>query len=416
MARRTYAAYGISWLTDFVGGLMVFTVTRSLAEQSSGTLFMGLISGGFAATFSLTTFFSGRIADRLGYTRMIITATLLLFPCFLCAALVDSNNPLFYLAYILAGGALGMVYPPTVAWLTLADRGPILMKKLTGFCVAWNLGIISGQVVGSQLFGEWGHSTALTCAICFLPLNLLLVAWGNKTGPNSSHFVADNEQPEMHDHLVKLAAAFAVISWVANVGGTFSMSTIFFLLPELVVQIGITPKHQGGIMALSRVVVITIYFLMAISHRWRFRLTSILCSQALGVLGLLYLATAHNEIELIVGLVIFSILPAYNYFASLLYSTVGSTAQQRGTWCGIHEATFGVGLTFGSILGGCIGNYAGVRSCFQLAAVVVSILAMVQIILYLKIVLPLRTSIAKHTSQESSDDPPLDEMTGQVGS
>ena len=107
-------------------------------------------------------------------------------------------------------------------------------------------------------------------------------------------------------------------------------------------------------------------------------------------MGLFYLATANGEGQLILGLTALSVLPGYNYFASLFYSTGIGDTRHRGTWCGLHEATFGIGLTLGSILGGWIGSYAGVRSCFLLAAVVVVIIIVVQIILYLKLVRPLR--------------------------
>ena len=403
MTRRIVAAYGITWLTDFAGTLLVFAVTRSLAEQRVGTLTMGLISGGFAAALSLSTYFGGRIADRFGHIKVIVAATLLLLPCLMCVALVDSANWWYYLAYVGAGGAVGMVYPPTVAWLTLSHRGPSLQRKLFGFCLVWNLGMISGHTLGGQLFGVWGHSAVLFSAISLLPLSLLLAAWGRRGDANSPDLVEENQEVETRDNSTELAAAFAVLGWVANVGGTFSMSVILFLLPDLSVQIGVTSEHQGGIVAFSRGVVIATYLLMAIARYWRFRFAGAVGSQALAVMGLIYLAAASNERELIIGLVVFSILPAYNYFSSLFYSTVGSAAQRRGTWVGIHESTFGVGLTLGSILGGWIGSYAGVRSSFLLAAVVVCALTIVQTILYIKLVLPLHKSRSCRASKERPD-------------
>ena len=402
MARRNFAAYGITWLNDFVLSLLVFAVTRSLAEQNAGTLKMGLVSGGFAAALSLSTFFGGRIADRLGHVKIIVAATLLLFPCLVCAAAAISGSWPFFLAYILSGLVMGMAYPAAIAWLTMDQQGSMALRRLIGYCLAWNLGMISGHATGGQLFGAWGHSTVLFCAAGILPLNLLLAAWGCKTVTKPADFAEDHHDWEAHGASVELAGAFTVLSWVANVGGTFAMSMILFLLPALAVEIGVTAEHQGGMVAVSRLVVIATYLLMAIARQWQFRLVTAVCSQLLAVLGLLYMAAARNESQLLLGLATFSMLPAYNYFASLFYSTVGSTVLERGKWCGIHEATLGVGLTLGSILGGWIGS-RDVRSCFWLAAAVVSALTVVQLVLYVKLVVPLRAARANRVATAQRD-------------
>ena len=57
MIYRQITVYGIVGLSDFVSSLLVFAVTRTLAEQGAGTFAMGLVGGGYAATISLSTIF-----------------------------------------------------------------------------------------------------------------------------------------------------------------------------------------------------------------------------------------------------------------------------------------------------------------------------------------------------------------------
>ena len=366
---------------------------------------MGLIGGGFAAAFALGTYFGGRISDRFERLTVIVTATLLLLPCLACVALTDMSSWLYYVAFVFTGCATGAVYPSLVAWWTEDDSGPRLNRKLMGFCLAWNFGMIAGHAVGGQLYDKWGHAAPMYCALSLLPFSLLLVLWGHRNRFYLPPVCAQLEDTtsDLAGDLSSLFSAFAILSWVTNIGGTFSISMVIFLLPELIVEIGVTSAHQGWLLAFSRGVVIATYLLMYASRRWRFCFLGGLFVQALAIVGLFYLATANGEGQLILGLTALSVLPGYNYFASLFYSTGIGDTRHRGTWCGLHEATFGAGLTLGSILGGWIGSHAGVRSCFLLAAVVVVIIIVVQIILYLKLVRPLRkTKVGSATKVQLS--------------
>ena len=392
MIYRQITVYGIVGLSDFVSSLLVFAVTRTLAEQGAGTFAMGLVGGGYAATISLSTFFGGRLADRVGHVRIILWATLFLLPCVLVIAMADSRSWPFVAAYIMAGLGTGSVYPASMVWLTLDQQRTASFSRLILYCLAWNLGMVSGHASAGQLFGIWGPSAVLYFAAGVLPFMLGFVVWGSrKTNKTQVDPDAHEAQTTYSNYQVQLAGAFTWLSWVANVGGTFAMSMVLYLLPALAVEIGISSQYQGGIVALSRCVVILTYLCMTCFKHWRFRFLGAASSQILAIVGLVYMAFAQNGIQLTLGLATFSILPAYNYFASLFYSTVGSAVSERGTWCGIHETTLGIGLTLGAVLGGWVGQH-NVRFCFLLAASAIGILTMIQAILYAKLVAPRRAS------------------------
>ena len=77
---------------------------------------------------------------------------------------------------------------------------------------------------------------------------------------------------------------------------------------------------------------------------------------------------------------------ASDYFAGLYYSTTGSADHNRSQAGGIHEATLALGMAGGSFFGGLSDEWAGERAPYFLAAGVIAILAVAQLLLYRKFV------------------------------
>ena len=387
MPSARFSILCITAITDFSAALFLFTVHRSVAEAESSALTLGLLGGSFSGAMALSTYFAGRVSDRVGRFTVLVIGNLLFFPCVACVAMTEFGDGVYYLAYTCAGASLGATFPSLIALLTNNSRESTVTQSLIGFCLAWNTGMICGYASGGYLYGRWGPMAPLVCAMLLLPVNLLMVFWARRqlqvTYPLPNKTTAPREKPS------ELGAAFAVLGWVANIGGTCCISTVIFLLPKLAVQIDMAPEAHGSMVAFSRVMVIATYLHMFFLSYWRFRFSSGLAAQITAILGLFCMAGAQTEFTLVLGLAAMSVLPGYNYFASLYYSTIGSTDEHRGRWSGIHEATFGVGLALGSIGGGLVGNHFGVRSAFILAAVVVALLAGIQVVMFFRLVLPL---------------------------
>lgn len=243
--------------------------------------------------------------------------------------------------------------------------------------------MIAGNAIGGQLFDSWGPDLPIQLALLILPLTFLLLLFAHEAVSITSSTLENTELPETMSR--QQATKFMTISWLANIGGTFCMSIVVFLLPDLAVEVGMTPGLQGKMFALCRVVVIVTYLIMYASHKWHFRFVGVLASQTLAIAGLFLLANANGQKDLFLGTSALAVLLGYNYFAGLYYSVAYSTTECRGRWCGIHEATLGIGLTLGSVLGGWIGIYDGVRASFVLAALVISGLLAMQVIIWLRV-------------------------------
>ena len=146
----------------------------------------------------------------------------------------------------------------------------------------------------------------------------------------------------------EVARAFARLAWVANFGGMFAMSAIWFLFPQLVVSLGVPADSHGVLLAFGRGITISVFVLMHFFQFWRFRFLTAVAAQSLGVAGLVMVSVATTEILLAGGIAALSAMMGYNYFASLSYHAIGYADQQRGTAFGLQEAFLGFGAAGGS--------------------------------------------------------------------
>ena len=66
--------YIITWLTDFTAFLLVFAVSRQLAEQNHDAFTLGLSGTLFAGSITISNFMSGRLSNKIGFRRVTIIA------------------------------------------------------------------------------------------------------------------------------------------------------------------------------------------------------------------------------------------------------------------------------------------------------------------------------------------------------
>lgn len=372
--------YLITLVTDFAGILVVFTVSRHLAEQNASSIFIGSIGALYAAAATVSNAFAGPLADRLGLRLVAVTgATMLLAAVGALVALNPLGWP-YFAAYALSAAALGLIYPPVISWLAQGRTDKSLRRAYFGFCIAFNVGVLSGQMAGGWLFEGGGAAWPLLAALLLVAFNLVLMLCAKR--PPASNGEARSDKVETPPPEQALSATFARLCWIANFGGTFAFSIVIYLFPKLSVALGVPAGEHGMLLGLSRMVGLSTFCLMYLSTFWLHRFSVALVSQALGILGLVGLATAQSQLSLLLGLAGLSVLVGYNYYAGLYYSTAGRPDEQKSSGGGIHEATLALGLAGGSLCGGAAGSYGGDRAPFWLAAGVLTVLAVVQIVLY----------------------------------
>jgi predicted MFS family arabinose efflux permease len=156
----------------------------------------------------------------------------------------------------------------------------------------------------------------------------------------------------------ELSVFFSRLAWTANLGGSFSMSMVFHLLPRLMVDLEISANDHGWLIMFCRVCVLSTYVLLYRLAFWHYRFYFPLVTQLLAVAGLVIVVLAQSIWQIGLGLAALGVLVGYNYFASLYYSTAGGGPERQGLVSGIHEASLGVGFAMGSIAGGLFARLA----------------------------------------------------------
>ncbi len=382
--------YAITWLTDFSLFLLIFVVSRDLAERQASLLLMGVAGGGLSFTLAVSSIVFGHLSDRLGCQRLICAGVVVMLLSLAGCGLLAPGTAASLAAYCLAGVGAGLIYPPIIAWLSQAastcNGASGVSRTLIRFCLAWNLGVICGQMSGGWLFSI-GRHWPLVAGGGLLTVDLVVALTMRGTPvvtPGDASGLADSAVRRQ-----SLSAAFARLSWIANLGGAFAISMIFHLFPKLVVELGIGSERHGMMLVLVRLVAISTYLLMYYSSFWHHRFSAALVAQSAAVAGLVMIVVASNQLMLLVGLAAVGLLVGHNYFASLYYSTSGASEERKGAASGIHEATLGIGFAGGSLLGGVLGNLAGIRVPYLLAAGLIIALAGVQIFVYCWHVRPL---------------------------
>ena len=103
-----------------------------------------------------------------------------------------------------------------------------------------------------------------------------------------------------------------------------------------------------------------------------------LAAQTVAVCGLLLLATSNTVPLLTAGLMCAGVMTGYVYFSGIFYSTTSFHHGRKGLASGIHEGTYALGFTGGSLGGAYLVSVAGIRTPFEMGIAVLLSLMVVQ--------------------------------------
>ena len=386
--------YLMAMLNNCALMMFSFAMTRLFAEQGAPLYTLGSLAGVAYLSYGLGSVASGRFSDAIGRRRVIALGAGLSL-CFLYVASLGTRLAFLLTMTGLVGGAISMVFPPLIAWLSEREAdtglGPARSRVLIAFCIAWNIGTVLGALCGGLLFAV-SHKLPLLTALLFMAALLVLALRTDGAGEQdpfgeeeSSDATALPVSPAGAEPAppVRVRKSFAYLGWIANIGGAFNMSAILFLFPSLAAHLGISSSVHGLMLATSRLTMIAVYFLLHLTLFWRYRLSAAFGAQFLAAAGVLLLARGGSVPVLTAGLVLASVLTGYNYFASIFYSTTGFGAEKKGTASGLHEASLAAGFGGGAVAGGILGSLQGLRAPYRLGLWVLLALWLIQCCVYL---------------------------------
>jgi len=374
-------------LIDFAAFVVVFAVTRGLAEQNAAQWFMGVVGAGLSFNAGVGSLLGGWLSHRFDGRWAFILGAAATLICIAACGLGSIDRIWFLPMYWLLGVGLGFQYPPLIGWLNQNEGAHVnrqsVSHTLIVFCVAWNLGMMGGQLTAGSLFSwgrEWIYGVAFGVAVLNFAVALLAARLASPSLKEMTS--ACDSNPPANEIIV--ASKFKLLSWIANLGGMFGGSMVIHLLPDLAVAIGVAPTYHGMLLASWRTVIIATYLLLHVTAFWHYRFAVSLGSQLLAAAGLVVIAQAESAGTLLLGLSLLGQLVGFNYFSGLFYSTVGSSQDRRALAAGIHEATLAAGMAVGTVVGGALGTFVNFRTPYFMAAVVLLILMIVQVATCLK--------------------------------
>lgn len=378
-SRLNLVLYLICGLTDFAAFIVVFAVSRGLAQADVEPWYLGVVGAGVAASAGVGSLLGGWLAHRFNGRAVFVSGAIIMWLSIAACGAADLRSAWLLPGYWLLGIGLGFQYPPLIGWLNQgkdahANRRGV-SRTLILFCIAWNIGMMCGQLTAGWLFAS-GPIMLYSAALSAAGVNVVVALVAVRLVARLPVVVIDIASPQ-HE-VVKLAATFKRLSWIANLGGMFGGSMVLHLLPDLAVHIGIPADSHGILLACWRGVIIATYLLMHFVGFWHYRLGTSLAAQALAAVGLVVIAGAHSAGMLLIGLALLGQLVGYNYFSGLYYATAGSAHERRTLAAGIHEATLAAGMAVGTIIGGMVGTLIDYWAPYLLAAAVIVVLMAVQ--------------------------------------
>ena len=278
--------YLICVLTDFAGFVVVFTASRSLAEGGAPAWYLGVAGAGLSLSAGVGSMGGGWLACRRDGRAIFLTGAAVMVASIAACGAVDPRGLGFLPGYWLLGIGLGFLYPPLIGWLNRGEdahgdrRG--VSRRLIAFCVAWNLGMMGGQLAGGSLFERgvrWAYGAAFAVALANFALAVVAARRVFRLPAGPVHVASPG------DGTLERAVAFKRLGWIANLGGVFGASMVIHLLPDLAVLIGVPPAEHGNLLACWRAVIIATYLVMHHAAYWHYRLRVSLASQVVGPLG-----------------------------------------------------------------------------------------------------------------------------------
>jgi MFS family permease len=358
--RKDPFLYLLAFAMDACAGLVGLCVPLVAMGIGADYDDLGAIGASGSVAYSLGCLLSGRLADRLGYRRLMTLASLGQVLVFCSYLLVDRVWHLFVIS-VVSGAAISGFWPSLQAWLGQGHDRRGLLLAIGRFNVAWSLGFLVGPALGGYLYAANPNYVFGAAAVSVTLILLGLLALPVRPG------VAASGSRES----ASLAAArrFLPVAWVANFATFFASGTVRALFPKHASDLGIEPESLGWLVSLIGLAQAVAFLLVSRTDRWQFRLAPLVCVQLLAAAGLWALALGRSPLVFAVGLVLQGGLVAVTFTASIFYSLHADGPGGRRT--GLHEAIVGSGFLAGPLVGGLVAEHVGPGAPYLAASAVV---------------------------------------------
>jgi MFS family permease len=239
--RKAPFLYLLAFAMDACAGLVGLCVPLVAMGVGADYDDLGVIGASGSVAYTLGCLASGRLADRLGYRRLMTLASLGQVLIFCSYLAVDRVWHLFVIA-VVGGVTISGFWPSLQAWLGQGHDRRGLLLAVGRFNVAWSLGFLVGPALGGYLYAANPAYVFSAAAVSVLLVLVCLLAMPVRT-----------REPEARpEEGASLAAArrFLPAAWVANFATFFASGTVRSLFPKYAADLGVAPEPLGWLVSL----------------------------------------------------------------------------------------------------------------------------------------------------------------------
>jgi MFS family permease len=273
---------------------------------------------------------------------------------------------------LLFGAAIGCFWPAIVAWIGEGLSGRALSRRVAGFCVSWNIGLLLGFALTGYVFERSPQLafvipsvTILVIAVLLqLPVRMAAAPVPTETAP------AD---------LIPKGRGFRKTAWLANFGANFATAAAMALFPQLATALDISADTHGVLLAVGRAAALATFVAMQLTAFWHTRLWPLWVAQAVGALGVALVAWGESTWVFALAFIIMGVLTGVSFQAAVFFTL--EEMSEKGKGSGFNEAVVGSGLFLGPLLAGRVGDQFGQRAPYLFCGWVLVFLIAVQMAL-----------------------------------
>lgn len=363
LKRSDYFLFTAAFVMDFCTGLVSFAVPLRALDLGVSVVELGFIGTAGSLSFTLACTFTGKLADRFDRRRILAIAaglTALVFGMLFLAV----NYWMLLAGTAMGWGLLALFWPSVQAMLAEGRSRIQLVKTLGTFNMFWTMGFMLGPLAGGYLYlvgptvpfatGTIGM-VLLTLAIAFLRFR-----------PAATQEADPEDEPR--ERTREDTARFRWIAWTANFTAFFMIGMLNNQFPKLAAELLIRPDTLGILLAIPRLLQMTVFLIARFTTWWQFRLRPLVIPQIAAVAGMIVVATQDATVVLAFAFGTVGLLVGAAFSASQFYSFFQE--ERKGEKGARNEMIVGMGMVSGPLVGGLLAQLIGLRMPYVLCCIV----------------------------------------------
>ena len=363
LKRSDYFLFISAFVMDFCTGLVSFAVPLRALDMGASVVELGFIGTAGSLSFTLACTFTGKLADRFDRRRILAIAaglTALVFGMLFLAV----NYWMLLAGTAMGWGLLALFWPSVQAMLAEGRSRAQLVKTLGTFNMFWTLGFMLGPLAGGYLYlvGPTVPFATGTIGMVLLTLAITFLRFRSVTTRD------EGPAEEARGRTREDTARFRWIAWTANFTAFFMIGMLNNQFPKLATELLIRPDTLGILLAIPRLLQMTVFLIARYTTWWQFRLRPLVIPQIAAVAGMVVVATQDATVVLAFAFGTVGLLVGAAFSASQFYSFFQE--ERKGEKGARNEMIVGMGMVSGPLVGGLLAQLIGLRMPYVLCCIV----------------------------------------------